>query len=399
MNKIERKLYNLITEEGEIVKNKETGNVYMVKKFDPSKHDKPSPAEIEKTKAANGGTIPTGDKPKPAAKPQPTAKPAGPAEKPTDKPKPGTPPAPTAPVPQKIAAVDFKSGAEKDKEKPEPVQPTKTSEKPNATTDRARLKDLMPNMDNTKKGVNDVSPEARQEAVTAIDKIAADLIKAKETGGKAENTNLCKVSIPGTNLYCDGNKNIPRDQMPQFRGKPEPGSEAEKMPKDKNGEVETSHVFDKMLADQGIKVSEGTPVPADSLKATQSELVGPKVVGMMGVLDKDCNNQKCDEKNQQDYKNITDPIYVSNDGYVVDGHHRWAAIVSHNVKNPDKQIPMNVRVIDDTIDKIIPKANKFAQDIGIAAKSGKEGTKGGPPAAQTKPIAENKPIKLSSFLK
>ena len=91
------------------------------------------------------------------------------------------------------------------------------------------------------------------------------------------------------------------------------------------------------------------------------------------------------------------PPYDVESGYVVDGHHRWAAIVSHNVKNPDKQIPMNVRVIDDNIDKVIPKANKFAQDIGIAAKSGKEGTKGGPPAAQTKPMAER--IRLSSFLK
>jgi len=171
------------------------------------------------------------------------------------------------------------------------------------------------------------------------------------------------------------------------------------MPRDKNGEVETSQIFDQMLEKEGIGISEPTPVPPDSLKATQSELVGPKVIGMMGVLDKDCNNQQCDEKDKQDYKNITDPIYVSNDGYVVDGHHRWAAISSYNIKNPDKQIPMNVRVIDDTIDKVIPKANKFAQDIGIAAKSGKEGTKGGPPAAQTTPVAEKKNLSLGNLLK
>jgi hypothetical protein len=376
MNSIERKLYqlvNLLTEEGEIVKNKKTGNVYMVKSFDPSKHDKPTPDEVEKTKAAHGGKIPTSDKPTPQAKPSPT--PAG---------------QPAKQEPKKIAAVDFKSDAEKKKE------PAKG---PEGVADKVKLKQLMPGMDTTKKSVNDVPPEARKEAVTAIDKIAQDLIKAKETGGKAENTNLCKVSIPGTNLYCDGNKNIPRDQMPQFRGKPEPGSQADKMPRDKNGEVETSQIFDQMLEKEGIKISEPTAVPPDSLKATQSELVGPKVVGMMGVLDKDCNSGNCNEKDAQDYKNITDPIYVSNDGYVVDGHHRWAAIVSHNVKNPDKQIPMNVRVIDDKIDSVIPKANKFAQDIGIAAKSGKEGTKGGPEAAQTKPLAEKKTLKLSDFIK
>lgn len=380
MNSIEKKLYelvNLLSEaEGEIVKNKKTGNVYMVKSFDPGKHDKPTPDEVEKTKAAHGGKIPTSDKPAPKA-PTPTPKPAG---------------APKS-EPQKISGADLKTSAEKSKEQ------QSQSKGPKGAVTGDKLKDLMPGMDTSKKSINDVPPEARTEAVTAIDKIAQDLIKAKETGGKAENTNLCKVTIPGTNLYCDGNKNIPRDQMPQFRGKPEAGSEADKMPRDKNGEVETSQIFDKMLEKEGIKISEPTPVPSDSLKATQSELVGPKVVGMMGGLDKRCDTQDCDEKSQQDYKNLTDPIYVSNDGYVVDGHHRWAAITSYNIKNPDKQIPMNVRVIDDTIDKVIPKANKFAQDIGIAAKSGKEGTKGGPPAAQTAPMAEKKIVRLSDFIK
>jgi hypothetical protein len=379
MNNIERKLYQLVNilseTEGEIVKNKKTGNVYMVKSFDPGKHDKPTPDEVEKTKAANGGKIPKLDKPEKKPEPQ---KPAPTQQK---------------AQPPKLSGADLKTSAEKDKEQ------QSQSKGPKGTVDMAKLKQLMPGMDTTKKSVNDVPPEARKEAVTAIDKISADLIKAKETGGKAENTNLCKVTIPGTNLYCDGNKNIPRDEMPQFRGKPEPGSKADKMQRDKNGEVETSQIFDQMLEKEGIKISEPTAVPPDSLKATQSELVGPKVVGMMGVLEKDCNSGKCDEKDAQDYKNITDPIYVSNDGYVVDGHHRWAAIVSHNVKNPDKQIPMNVRVIDDKIDRVIPKANKFAQDIGIAAKSGKEGTKGGPPAAQAKPMAEHKKIKLSNFFK
>jgi len=387
MNNIERKLYqlvNLLSEaEGEIVKNKKTGNVYMVKSFDPEKHDKPTPDEIEKTKAANGGQIPSSDKPSPNKQ----------------EPKQTVSPQPQKQEPKKIPAVDFKTDAEKSAEKEKtPEQPANTPTQKGAV-DKTKLKKLMPGMDTSKKSISDVPLEARKEAVTAIDTIAKELIKAKETGTKAPNTNLCKISIPGTNLYCDDNKGIRRTKMPQFRGKPEPGSPADKMPRDKNGEVETSHLFDQMLEKNNIKISKPTPVPPDSLKATQRELVGPKVVGMMGVLSKDCNNQKCDEKDQQDYKNITDPIYVSNDGYVVDGHHRWAAIVSHNLKNPDKQIPMNVRVIDSKIDKIIPKANKFAQDIGIAAKSGKEGTKGGPPAAQTKPIAENKIIKLSNFIK
>ena len=47
-----------LLKEDDIVKNKKTGNVYTVKKMDPSKHDRPSPADVEKAKAANGGKIP-----------------------------------------------------------------------------------------------------------------------------------------------------------------------------------------------------------------------------------------------------------------------------------------------------------------------------------------------------
>ena len=101
MNIFEKKLYgilNLLSEEGQIVKNKKTGNVYTVKQFDPEKHDKPTPAEVEKTKAANGGKIPDSDKPAPTAKPK---QPAG--NQPQAKPQ------------QKLGAGDFKSSAEKPK--------------------------------------------------------------------------------------------------------------------------------------------------------------------------------------------------------------------------------------------------------------------------------------------
>jgi hypothetical protein len=59
---------------------------------------------------------------------------------------------------------------------------------------------------------------------------------------------------------------------------------------------------------------------------------------------------------------------VSRDGYVIDGHHRWAAIVAHNAKNPNNPIPMKSTVIDMDIKDVIPMANKFAEDMGIAAK-------------------------------
>ena len=93
MNRFERKLYNIIQEE-EVVKNKKTGNVYVVQNFDPAKHDKPSPAEVEKAKQQNGGQLPKGE-------PQNKTPQAG-AQKPNEK-----------PVGQKLGGSDLKSKAEK----------------------------------------------------------------------------------------------------------------------------------------------------------------------------------------------------------------------------------------------------------------------------------------------
>ena len=313
------KLKDLLREE-EIVKNKKTGNVYVVQKMDPSKHDKPTPAEIEKTKSANNGQLPKGEQPAKQSTHQPSKKPQS---------------------GQKIGSDDFKTKSEKPK------------------SDIPMLKDLMPNANFDRKPLSAVTPIERQQISTIIDKLAELGKQAKEKGEKAPNFNLCQVSVPGTNLYCDGNKGIPREDMPQFKGTPEPGSPADKLPKDENGEADTEEFFKQMLNKQGIKVSEPAAVPADRLKATQSELVGPKVAGMSKVLD---------DPNHPAYEKITAPIYVSNDGYVLDGHHRWAAIIAHNAANPDNQIPMKVRVIDEPIIPLVKRSNSFAETIGIRAK-------------------------------
>ena len=320
--------------EDDIVKNKKTGNVYVVKQMDPSKHDKPTPAEVDKAKQANGGQIPKGEQPsKPIAQQPQQQKPQG----------------------QKLGGSDFKSSAEKPSDK--------------SKSDIPMLKDLMPNANFDRKPLSAVTPIERQQISTIIDKLAELGKQAKEKGEKAPNFNLCQVTVPGTNLYCDGNKGIPREDMPQFKGTPEPGSIADKLPKDENGEADTEEFFKQMLNKQGIKVSEPAAVPADRLKATQSELVGPKVAGMSKVLA---------DPNHPAYGKITAPIYVSNDGYVLDGHHRWAAVVAHNASNPDNQIPMNVRVIDEPIEPLVKRSNKFAEEIGIRAKKADTGAAGGP---------------------
>jgi hypothetical protein len=201
-----------------------------------------------------------------------------------------------------------------------------------------------------------IQPAQLEQFNTDINKVAKMIADAEAKGEPAPDINLCDITIPGTNLYCDDNKGIPREEMPQFKGKAVEGSRAAGMEADKDGEVDTEPIFREMLKQKNIKVLQ-TEVPADKLKATQKDLVGGKVIGMMGALEKDPTNPK-----------ITAPIYVSRDGYVIDGHHRWAAIVAYNAKHPEAPIEMKSTVIDMDIKDAIPMANKFAEDMGIAAK-------------------------------
>ena len=181
--------------------------------------------------------------------------------------------------------------------------------------------------------------------------------------------NLCKVSLPNSNLFCSGNKGIPRAKMPQFTGEPVEGSQAwdvlQKAKETDPNETEANGqpYFRQMLADKGIKVTDAS-VPSESLKATQTELVGDKVLGMKSVLDAGPSHPS--------YKKMTAPLYVSNDGYVVDGHHRWAAITAYNMEHPDNPLPLKTMIIDQPIDDAIETSNTFANEFGVAAKSGKQ---------------------------
>lgn len=241
-------------------------------------------------------------------------------------------------------------------DKPE-KEKTKKSDTPKVSP--TKLTKLMPKANkDTFSGNSDINkiPDAQKKEISMrIDKLAELTKQAKEKGEAAPNFNLCKVTVPGTNLYCEGNAGIPREEMPQFKGKPTPGSPASKMAVDASGEVDTEPMFKKMLKEKGIKTAE-TEIPSDALKATQSDLVGSKVAGMAKALEKDPN-----------HPGITAPIYVSRDGFVIDGHHRWAAVTSAAIA-AGKPANMKVIVIDMDIKDAIPLANSFAEEIGVAAK-------------------------------
>jgi hypothetical protein len=348
-----------------VVKNKKTGNVYSVKKANPAIHTKPTAKDIQKAKADNGGQVKVEPK-----KQYDTSGKTDYFEKYDE-------------LPDNISNLmskHFPEGDEvysssklqnikKDFEKqgwtfdydmdgtPYELKPLNTSGTSATTTSPKAEPTKQPKLDVDKQSkIKDIPQKFRSMVSMKIDQLAKAAAEAKAKGDKAPNFNLCDITIPGTNLYCKGNKGIPREDMPQFKGYARPGSIADKLPKNSDGEVDTESQFKVLLKKNGVAVSEPQSVPADQLKATQTELVGAKVAGMTKVLETEPNHPK-----------ITAPIYVSNDGYVLDGHHRWAAVTSAAVAS-GKPAMMNVRVIDMPIKDLVKISNEFADQIGIQQK-------------------------------
>lgn len=192
-----------------------------------------------------------------------------------------------------------------------------------------------------------------------LDRLNKEIKAAERSGKPTPNINLCKISVPGTNLFCGENKGVPRKEMPQLGGKPRPGSDAAKLPESSKGEVDGAKKFVEHLEGKGVKVSSDT-VKASSLKASQNELVGAKVVGM---------------KNNRDFDPGSGEIFVSKDGYVIDGHHRWAAQVARDYEDGDGgDLNMKVRVVDMEIMDVLKEANSWADDFGIMPKEAKAGS-------------------------
>lgn len=129
---------------------------------------------------------------------------------------------------------------------------------------------------------------------------------------------LCQISPP----ICTENLGIERKDMPQLA-------------------PDVIEKFIGSLKAKGIGVEDGTE-HVGRLKATQKEIDAGKVTGMVEAVG-------AGKFAPQDA-----PIVVSRDGFVLDGHHRWAALL---VLNPDNQ--MKVRKVDMDAKDLVDAANSF----------------------------------------
>ncbi len=198
----------------------------------------------------------------------------------------------------------------------------------------------------------DVVLDQPREVSSLLDKLA-DLGKQSASGEKKV-YDLCRVSVPGTNLFCSESKGYPRAEMPQLTGKPLPGSPGDKLPKDKFGDIDVTNQFVEDLGKQGYAI-ERTREDAGYLRATQRELDGVKVAAIM--------------KRIQSGESAGDTaLLVSKDNYIIDGHHRWAAMVALSYAAQVKiELPVqrvNIGVVD-----LVDKSRDYAKVIGIPQRA------------------------------
>lgn len=171
----------------------------------------------------------------------------------------------------------------------------------------------------------------------------------KIEAGIGQAADICKITPP----ICEGNLGIERKDMPQLPDDVIPG-------------------FLQEFQDKGISVTKGT-MKVGQLKATQKEINADKVQGMAQA------------KREGKYDPGKQPIIVSKDGYVLDGHHRWAAMLHDDPSNE-----MRVYKVDTDIRTLLKAAQNhkgvnYGQGFGAASD-----IKGKKPAGEAEDVKEHK---------
>jgi hypothetical protein len=196
--------------------------------------------------------------------------------------------------------------------------------------------------------------DQQEEVATLIDKLGDMAEDATEKGEQAPTYNLGLVTVPGTNLFTQESLGIPRVEMPQLSGKPLPGTPADAFPKNAKGEVNVGEDFRDELENQGFKVTDER-VAAENLRATQMDLVGPQVSMADALLGSTLQIR---------------PICVSQDNYVVDGHHQWAATVLANIRAGRDKFDIPVQRVHTDIGTVLDTSRLYTKAMGLPEKKG-----------------------------
>lgn len=186
---------------------------------------------------------------------------------------------------------------------------------------------------------------------TLLDKLRLLARKMEAAGEGALNINLCSVTIEGTSIFCVDSMGIPRIKMPQLKGVPLAGSMASHLTPDAKGRVDISEQFREYLVGKGFTMTSGEEA-ASYMKATQNELNGAMVASMAKAL--------------RQGKLAIGELFVSQESYIIDGHHRWASTIAVDTDdNRVGDILMPVVRVNADIITLLDEANDFAGKWGL----------------------------------
>jgi hypothetical protein len=152
----------------------------------------------------------------------------------------------------------------------------------------------------------------------------AESLADRLRGGIQQSADICKVSPS----VCRGNLGVSRSQMPQLEGS-------------------VVSNFLRAYQSHGVDVRRGK-ILVGKLKATQKEIQAAKAMRM------------ANEFVEGRFPDITSSVIVSKDNYILDGHHRWAALL---IVDPKKTI--NVFKVDVPINQLLADARNFS-GVGFA---------------------------------
>lgn len=142
-----------------------------------------------------------------------------------------------------------------------------------------------------------------------------NIMKFQKIYERAVHNVLSKIHIPA------GNLNLPRRNMPQILQK-------------------NFNEYLGWLRNEGINIEELKVNGAD-LKPSQLDINEDKVKKMVVEVP----------------DNLDNPIIISNDGYVIDGHHRWLTKI--NIAKNRDYVPVNAYKMDLPIRELIKKSMTF----------------------------------------
>lgn len=193
-------------------------------------------------------------------------------------------------------------------------------------------------------------------------------IAEKVRKGIQEAADICKISPP----VCVGNLGLSRSKMPQIEGdlsviellagdraNPPKGEAIVAAGGSPTDERTTLDQFLDSLEAKGVKTRRRR-VPVGNLKATQREIKAAKVYGM------------ADAHLRGNFPNLDKQIVISNDGHILDGHHRWAALLTIDPKRRmsvlEVDLPMGELLNEAAATPGVYRANFAGTPLGAAAQ-------------------------------